>query len=110
MLVPEHLTLRLISLESSGEWAHKSDGLAFVFPQEGAGQYACGSVARDFGAGDVLVSNGGRGARLSASNCGKAVFGCFSLRLEHLFPLFAADEVSCLGEVTENLGAFKLYP
>ena len=106
----EDLTLRLIYLKPPGEWAHKRAGLALVFPKEGGGKYVCGRVAKRLAAGDVLVSSGGRGGRVHVSNGCGMVFRYFSLSLEHLFPLFAVEEISLLDNVADNLNGFRLYP
>jgi AraC-like DNA-binding protein len=38
------------------------------------------------------------------------VFSCFEFRLEHLFPLFAGEEISLLEKVLHKFGSFKIYP
>ena len=105
----DHLMLRLICLGPKGEWSHKQAGLAFLFLKEGLANYTAGRVTLRLEPGDVLVSNAGKHGRLSVEGSGGAVFSCFFLTLEHLFPLFAAEEVSLLSHMTATIAVPRLY-
>jgi AraC-like DNA-binding protein len=60
-------------------------------------------------AGDILVVNTGAGGRLFASDNGELVFWWFSLCLEHLFPLFATNEIHLLQPVLDTFKVPRLY-
>jgi len=104
------LSLQLVRLKSPAEWTLKKEGLAFVFPNAGCGKYFVGPVARRLAPGDVLVSEACKGVKLSASDSAALVFSCFLIRIEHLFPLFGAQEVSFLRAVVQGLGRPKAFP
>lgn len=106
----EHLSLQLVYLKSPAEWRHDREGLAFVFAESGQGNYVCGRITQRFGPGDVILSNGGRGGKLSVANGEGVVFRTFSISLEHLYPLFAAEEISLLDTLTESLRGPRLFP
>jgi len=114
MLSQNYLTLRLVRVKRSEEWRSKTDGISFLFPKGGFGKYTDGanSVETRIAAGDVLVlgaENGSKG-KLQAIDEAELVFWCFSLQLEHLFPLFDGYEIPLLQKVTANLRAAKRFP
>jgi AraC-like DNA-binding protein len=111
MLSQEHLTLRLVRLKPSEKWTHGANGLSFVFPNGGGGKYVSADVTQRLMPGDVLVLNGilnGEG-RLCADEGGEMVFWFFAANFEHLFPLFAGNEICLLQNVTEGFKGTKLY-
>lgn len=111
MLSQEHLALRLVRLKPSEKWIHRANGLSFVFPKEGGGKYVSKAVTQSLVPGDVLVVNetpedeGG----LCADEGGELVFWFFATNFEHLFPLFASNEICMLQNVTEGFKGTKLY-
>ena len=111
MLSQEHLSLRLVRLKPSEKWIHEANGLSFVFPKEGGGKYVSTEVTQRLAPGDVLVLNGtlkGEGG-LCADEGGEMVFWFFAANFEHLFPLFASNEICLLQNVTEGFKGTKLY-
>jgi AraC-like DNA-binding protein len=111
MLSQEHLTLRLVRLKPSEKWMHGANGLSFVFPKEGGGKYVSKAGTQRLVPGDVLVLNGtpeDEGG-LCADERGGMVFWFFAVNFEHLFPLFASDEICMLQNVTEGFKGTKLY-
>ena len=111
MLSQEHLTLRLVRLKPSEKWTHGANGLSFVFPKGGRGKYVSKAVTQHLVPGDVLVLNGtpeGEGG-LCADERGEMVFWFFAANFEHLFPLFASNEICLLQNVTEGFKGTKLY-
>ena len=110
MLSEDHLILRLIRLQSPAEWKPKRAGLAFLFFKGGHGKHAVGSTLHRVGQGDVLVLSDGTAGKLSAPHGGEIVFWQYSLNLEHLFPLFAGNEISMLQNVVGGLNGSKLLP
>ena len=82
-----------------------------MFPKGGDGKCISGSVTHRLARGDVLVLNATwTGSKLTVLNSGELVFWCFSLRLDHLFPLFASAEICLLQNVSESFNSAKLYP
>ena len=110
MLAEDHLTLRLVRLKPTEEWLNKGVGLSFVFPKGGAGKCLCGALNQRLAPGDVLVVDGAVGGKLCAADRGEMAFACFSVSLEHLFPLFASNEICLLQGLTEDFKRAKLYP
>jgi AraC-like DNA-binding protein len=112
MLSQEHLTLRLVRLKPSEKWTHdRANGFSFVFPKGGGGKYVSAAVTQRLTPGDVLVLNGlpeGEGG-LCADEGGGMVFWFFAVNFEHLFPLFASNEICLLQNVTEGFKGTKLY-
>ena len=111
MLSQEHLTLRLVSLKPSEKWIHRVNGLSFVFPKEGGGKYVSKAETQQLVPGDVLVLNETPedGGGLCADEGGEMVFWFFAANFEHLFPLFASNEICMLQNVTEGFKGTKLY-
>jgi AraC-like DNA-binding protein len=110
MSPPDHLALRLIRLTGAEEWTPMGKGLRFLFPQAGVGKYVSGPVAASVSKGEVLALNGTEAGKVRAMNGPELVLRSFSVRLEHLFPFLAANELPLLARVTENLNAIKWYP
>jgi AraC-like DNA-binding protein len=105
-----HLSLQLIRLNPTEQWVNQGKDLCFIFPRGGVGRYVSGSVDRRLHPGDVLVASQSSAGHLSVHDKTELAFWCFSLSLEHLYPLFAAPEISILQAVTEALRPCKIYP
>jgi AraC-like DNA-binding protein len=103
-----HLTLRLVRLNHSEVWKDVNEGLSFVLLKGGKGKYSLGTNALSLTPGDVMVVNPQVGGKLLVQN-GEAVFWSFSIRLEHLLPLFSAEEICLLQNIAENFNRSKLY-
>jgi AraC-like DNA-binding protein len=110
MLQQDYLNLRLIRLKSPQEWAIKGPGFSLLFPKGGVGTYDSGVNARQFMPGDVLVVNAARGGKVCVANRGEVVFWCFNLCFEHLYPLFASNEICLFRSVIDGFIEAKLYP
>ena len=104
MLSQEHLTLRLVRLKPSEQWIHRANGLTFVFPKEGGGKIISGAVTQRLVPGDVLVlhKTSEDEGELCADEGGEMVFWFFAAHFEHLFPLFASNEICLLQNVIEG--------
>ncbi|MCW5556010.1 MAG: helix-turn-helix transcriptional regulator [Verrucomicrobiae bacterium] len=61
-------------------------------------------------AGDVLVLSAASGGKVCVADTSGLVFWCFSLCMEHLFPLFATSEIYLLQTVLDKLKEPRLYP
>jgi len=105
----EHLALQLIYLKSPVEWRHEGEGLALLFPESGSGTFTCGRLTQRLSPGDVLIANGGRGGKLRVADGDGLTFRNFSITLEHLYPLFAAEEISLLDNLTQSLCGLRMH-
>lgn len=110
MFDPDYFALRLVRLKSSEEWSSQKEGLCFIFLKGGVGQCVNGPAAQRLAPGDMLVWEGNPGNKLCVARGTEMVFWSFSLRLEHLLPLFACDEISALQEVTDSFKRAKFFP
>jgi AraC-like DNA-binding protein len=110
VLTEDYLNLRLVRLKASEQWARAGEGVAFVFPCAGSGQFLKASVAQPLSCGDVLVSNVDGNGKICPAKSGEFAFWAFSVRVEHLFPLFASTEISMLQSVVDGFRNFKIYP
>ena len=111
MLSQEHLTLRLLRLKPAEKWIPSANGLSFLFLKEGGGKYISKAVTQRLVPGDILVLNGtpeDEGG-LCAGEGGNLVFWFFAVHFEHLFPLFASNEICLLQNVIEGFKGTKLY-
>jgi len=110
MFDQDYFALRLVRLKASEEWSSQNKGLCFIFVKGGVGQYVNGPATQRLATGDILVWEDGQGGRLSVSKGAEMIFWSFSLRLEHLLPLFAGNEISLLQKITGNFKGSKLFP
>jgi AraC-like DNA-binding protein len=110
MLAQDHLKLQTIRLKSTEEWVPRQGGLHFLFPRGGAGKCTVGHSEQRIAPGNVVLLRDGGGGKLCAASGGGLTFWCFSLRVEHLFPLFGATEIALLKNVADDLGDLKVYP
>ncbi len=110
MFDQDYFALRLVRLKSAEEWSPQKEGFNFIFPKGGVGQYVDGSAAQRLVPGDILVWEGGPAGKVCASKGAEMVFRSFALRLEHLLPLLAGDEISALQEVAGHFKSPKFFP
>src|SRR4051812_13221208 len=109
MLTQDYLILRLFRLKAGEEWIKPGEGQSFVFLKGGTGRFIAGTVTHRLAAGDVLVLSATIGGKIIAAERSELAFWCFSLSVEHLFPLFASNEICLLQNVTDGLKGAKLY-
>jgi AraC-like DNA-binding protein len=108
--LPNHfLTLKLRRLQPSEEWCPGGNGLSFALVKGGRGHYGLGTSPWKIITGDVLVLNPEAKGKLTAQK-GELLFWEFTSRLEHLLPLFSAEEICMLQDIWENFRRSKLYP
>jgi len=107
--LPKHyLTLRLRRLRPLEEWAPKGNELSFALITGGQGHFELASSLLRLAIGDVLVLNAESKGKLTAQN-GELLFWELAVRLEHLLPLFSAEEICMLQAFWEKFRAPKLY-
>lgn len=110
MLSQDYLNLRLIRLKPTEAWTCPGEGLSFIFPKAGAGRYRVGAIEHVVSPGDVLICHEEADGELGAVNGKEMVFWSFSLRLEHLYPLFAGHEISLLHSICDSLRGVRRVP
>lgn len=108
MFDKDFFSLRLFQLRAPNEWLPPNDGLCFAFFREGAGQYVSSSLVQRLTPGDILVWDAGSGGKLCPAKGMGADFWSFSVRLEHLIPLFGGNEISMLSQMAQSLKRSKL--
>jgi AraC-like DNA-binding protein len=108
-LAENYLRLRLVRLKKSEAWANPGCGFSFILAKGGNGRYVSSSATQSLSSGDLLVLNSEVGGNIAATG-DDLIFWCFSVCIDHLYPLFAVDEMSLLQSTTENLKGPKLYP
>jgi AraC family transcriptional regulator, mar-sox-rob regulon activator len=110
MLAQDYMTLRMTRLKSLGEESLDREGFFFLFLKGGIGRCVTQHGERRLSPGDMLVIKGSTGAKLFVSNGAELVLWSFSMRMEHLFPLFDGKEISLLQRVTTDFKSPKLFP
>jgi AraC-like DNA-binding protein len=110
MIIEEHFSLRLNRIKSAEEWSYQREGLVVLIFKTGAGKYVADGMTLMAAPGDVLILSEGAKGKLSSARMEELVFLNFSLCLEHLFPLFASNEIALLEDVVGGLKNSKLLP
>jgi AraC-like DNA-binding protein len=109
--LPKHyhyLTLKLKRIQTFEEWRSEGNGLSFALVKGGRGCYGLGTATWKVTAGDVLVSNPDGKGKLTTQK-GELLFWEFASRVEHLLPLFSAEEICMLQGILENFRGSRLY-
>ncbi len=112
MLGDEHLKLRLHRLQSSDPWASQTrneDEFTFIFFKGGIGKHVTPTTMQRLIPGNILAFSGPSNGKLYAEEKNECVFLIFSVLLEHLFPLFASNEISLLHSIKANFKASRIY-
>jgi AraC-like DNA-binding protein len=109
MLGQHYLSLRPVRLGEREEWSHQGEGLAFIFVKSGSGRFSTGPVQQNLVAGDVLVLGAGSNGVLGAAHGSELILLCFTICIDHLFPLFASDEIWLLRSLAEHFKRAKVY-
>jgi AraC-like DNA-binding protein len=105
----KHLSLRLNRVASPAEWVPGRDELWFFLPTHGAGEFSLGHVRQPVEARDLVILRPQEAVRLTPRNGENLVLQEFSIGLEHLFPLFAANEIPSLRRVFDGLRGARHY-
>jgi AraC-like DNA-binding protein len=107
----DNLVLRLARLKSPEEVEQKGELLIFLFPKGGAGKCVSRLGTQRLLPGDVFLVNAAVGFKLSPFDPkGEFLFWAFSVCFENLLPLFSAEEISLLHQITESFKMGKAYP
>jgi len=104
------LTLREIRLEPGGVWVVPGGELTFCLPRCGHGVCVCGASTEPLGKGDVVVIAHPTDARLMAASDKCLEVSWFSIRPEHLYPLFGSSEIVLLHSFLEGFRGLRRYP
>ena len=109
MFSEKHLALRRVHLAPKEKWVAELNKLSFVFVHGGGGQYVSRSVTHRLLPGDVLILNPTSDGGVRAFDGGEIEFSFFSVRPEHLFPMFGGGEISLLHNACEGFKATRLF-
>jgi AraC-like DNA-binding protein len=109
MTPQNHLALQLQRIKAGEDLATHPDGLTFVFAKGGTGKCTTRSETHRLTAGDILVVNGTAGGKIGVHDKGEFLFWNFSVCFENLLPLFGANEISLLHNITEGFKSAKIY-
>ena len=112
MLGKNILELRLVRLQPSEQWINQSkseDEFTFVFIKGGIAKYVFPNATQRAVPGNILIFNKVSVGKLFAEEKSECVFATFSLLLEHLFPLFASNEIGVLHNVMANFKAGRIF-
>jgi AraC-like DNA-binding protein len=110
MLDPQYLRLRVTRLKGGAKWTEDGGGLCFVFPKGGEATWFCGPEAHPLSPGDVFVFVAGSDSIGLHSGKRGFDFSSFSNRIEHVYPLFTANEIGLLTELVKTFQGGRLYP
>jgi len=112
MLGEDHFKLRLVRLQPSELWANQSqneDEFTFVFIKGGIAKYLFPNATQRVVPGNILVFSKHSVGKLCAEDKSECVFATFSVLFEHLFPLFASNEIGLLHNVMNNFKAGRIF-
>jgi AraC-like DNA-binding protein len=112
MLGEDHFKLRLVRLQPSELWANQSrneDEYTFVFIKGGIAKYVFPNATQRIVPGNVLVFTKHSVGKLYADEKSECIFTNFSVLFEHLFPLFASNEIGLLHNVMANFKAGRIF-
>ena len=110
MTPQNHLALQLQRLKAGEELAIHPEGLTLVFAKGGSGKCTTRSETHRLAPGDILIVNGSAGGKIGAQDKGEFLFWNFSACFENLLPLFGAEEISLLHNITEGFKSATIYP
>jgi len=106
--------LHLFRLKPRQDWNSPSEGLFFIFLMAGAGEFLDDSSAPPavqlLARGDVLVLRAGVGGKVRAAGESELAFCAFSVSVEHLFPLFVAEQLSLVQTLMDSFKTARYYP
>lgn len=104
-----HLALQSVRLQPGETWVGRLNGLCFLFPNGGRGRYVSTIVTHVLSPGGILILSADVDGSVHADDGGGMTFCFFTARLEHLFPLFAGNEISRLQNLVESLKVAKYH-
>ncbi len=109
MFGQDYLSLRLVRLKPSEFWNSPRGPFTFLFCRVDGGKCTVGSTCRNLSQGDVLAFDGTGDGKVEVGAGQELIFWWFSVNVEHLYPLFAANEISLLDGVADNFKGLRAY-
>lgn len=106
----ENLVLNRHRLLAGESWTFRREALWFFHGFEGKGRCTAGANMEVVEAGEWTVVHAGRGIRLVAGFGDSLDFGCFSVQVDQLFPLFANAELFLLHNVANGFSEPRRIP
>ena len=110
MTLSDYLRAQLFRLDTAEQWRTSGDGLLLVLPTNGSGSYEALGTTHPLAAGDVLVLNPALRGLVQPTHRSTLTFQAFSLKLEHLSPLFTGQEICLLQGIVDTFKGAKSYP
>lgn len=114
MSTHHHLKLQLLRLKPGQGWHAPREGLLFLFPKVGVGEFRCDSPAepsvQSLTPGDVLVIQAGASGEVRAADEVELACCAFSVCFEHLFPIFMDDEIPLVQPIMDQFKTAHFYP
>lgn len=112
MLGEDHFRLRLVRLQPAELWTNEfrnEDEYSFVFIKGGTAKCVFPHATQRIVPGNILVFTRNSVGRLYADDKSECVFTTFAVQFEHLFPLFASNEIGLLHSVMANFKAGRIF-
>lgn len=104
------LCLRDVRVGSCEAWVNQGEGLWFIFPKDGDGEFVSGAMRHRLTPRAALVANVGRAAASIRPAAREFHFQFFQVDLETLFPLLACHEIPRLRAAANGLKTGKIFP
>lgn len=104
------LCLREVEFRSPEPWVCQGEGLWFVFPNAGVGEFVSGAVRHRLTPKAALVANVGSSGASIRPAAREFNFQFFKIDLETLFPLLACHEIPRLRAAADGLKTGKSFP
>ena len=106
----DYLYLREVRLGRAERWTGSGQGLWFLFPKQGSGEFADGRMRQRFSPGDAFVVNVISEPSVAPVASSELVFRCLGVALERLYPLLAANEIPLTHLLAEKFKRGRIYP
>lgn len=105
----QHLALQLIQLKSGETRSIACEGLLFLVPRCGEGMCAMGLVKERLSPGELVVVANSSITNIAGDSAEGLQAGWFSVRLEHLYPLFGSAEIVLLHRLARDFQSPRRY-
>jgi len=108
----DYLRLTSEDVRSPERWSPATRALHFLFPTSGGGLCETRGGPKPIHPGDVVVAEAGPEGPLEvrAADGEELVFDTFAVLLEHLYPIFAPEEIALLPSASNALREVRHHP
>lgn len=105
-----HLSLQWLEMGVGETRSFSHDGFLFLIPQGGEASCVCGSLRTPMSKGHFLVVANSGTNRVLVEEAREFRAGWFTVRLDHMFPLFGSTEIALLRRVSEAFLKPRRFP